>query len=279
MKYITQYNIFESRGYMSELEDAADDILEESKKSRKFTLPVQTNRGNFFINVVILSEEEYRKSQGKGDASCQTISGGISTLYLKDNYINKSTIIHELKHAFSHLYGSKKKMKMNYFINHLQQSIGDSYDSFFKISPKYFSTILYFLNKEELEAYYHGMWYDIKDNVKDMNSSEKKKYIDDYLDNNLLFLTLKRFKDGDFKFESLFKSKNQMNLFFDWYSYKISDKSDSLLMKIRDNLKIILAKYRYNTKNDYTKSVNEINNEINSNCKKYYKKYLRLYTI
>jgi hypothetical protein len=276
MKYLKQYKIFEVRGYMTELEDAADEIINTAKDKDKFSILVKVKRGNFFVNVEVMDEKDFRKDH-RGEATCYTQHGKNPTLYLNREYLHKPTIIHELKHAFSHTFGSKKTEKFNRFINSLQQCMGESYDDFFRVPAEFASITLYILNSEELEAFYHGMYADIKEGTKGMDDKTKRSYVDLYLDQSILFPTLRKFRNGDFEIENLFKSKNKMYLFFDWYKLNITKKSDNILDRLFDRFKILINRYR--TSADYSPVVKDINREIGNNCKKYYKKFMRLYTI
>ena len=277
MKYLKKYKLFEVRGYMTELEDAADEIIDMSKTKDKFSILVKVKRGNFFVNVEIMDEKELHKIHGESSAVCYTQAGKKPILYLNKEYLHKPTIIHELKHAFSHTFGSKRTEKFNRFINSLQQCMGESYDDFFRVPANYASITLYILNTEELEAHYHGMYADIKENTKGMDDKAKRDYISTYLNDSIVFPTLRKFRNGDFKIEFLFKSKDKMYLFFDWYKLHITKKRVDILNRLFDRFKILINRYR--STSNYSPVVKDINKEISSNCEKYYKKFMRLYTI
>ena len=283
MKYLKSYKIFEVRGYMSDLEIASDEIISQIDKDN-FSINVKTKKGNFDVDITVLNDNDFKKIHGYDSMAICLFDPLIkkSNIVLNRDNILKSTIIHELKHAFSHKFNSQKQLKINWLINTLQNSANNTYSQFFKADPKYVSMILYYLNKEEIEAHYQGFAYDVSsatlsyDNqTRKMTSIEKKEYIDSLLRNSLIFNTLRFYKNGDFKFENMFKSEKKMNLFFDLFKDNMSEKASTPFWRAFDILKIFFGK----SKNDYSKVVKDINYEVNKNCKIYYKKYMRLYTL
>jgi len=292
MKHIVSYGIFEIRGYMVELESAAQDILDRiSSGEKSFGMRIETPRGGFHVDVESLERNEYRKKYGKSNGICITVTSKnfvtrpTPKIVINSSKATVSTVIHELKHAFNYSFGGSRQLKINHIINDLSDAVGETYDQYFKVSPQYVSMVLYLLNREELEAWYHSYAHDIRNatvfdgNVsRPMNSQEKKTYIDGLLKSDIVISSLQKWKDGGFNFSNLFRSEDRMVMFFNRFLSNSHQKSKSVLGRFLDVFSIFLSGFRKG-KNDYSSAVKSINDEINRNCETYWKKYKRLYTL
>jgi hypothetical protein len=295
MRHIDTYQIFEARGYMSELGQIADEIIGKLSKSDSFLHEGRTPRGSFLVEIQSIPEKEYRKKY-TGKATClldfnKTFTKGgnpdrkIPTIVLIKGLETRSTLVHELKHAFSYTFGSPKQLRLDHIMNDLSHGIGDTYSDYFRISPEELSLIIYCLNREELEAWYNGYASDIANatvsengKVRPMSTKEKEYLINTTYRKDMIFGLLKRYQDGGFDLSDFFRSPERMNMFFDNYYRNLHEKSKSPFWRAFDRIKILGSKF-FGTKNDYSKIVKSINQEINNNCSKYFKKYMKIYSL
>lgn len=291
MKHLAEFKVFEIRGYMTELETAADTIMSKLGKSDSFVEKIRTTRGDFDVSIVSLEPKEYVRKYGRTNAICLTkVTVGfkdrtVPTVVVRKGDIEASTLVHELKHAFNYVFGSPNQLKINHIINDISHGVGETYGEYFRISPSDVSMILYVLNREELEAWYHGYAHYVRnakvsteDGFRPMSPDEKKAWLDEMSKNDVIMGSLRKFKDGGFDFAKVFRSPERMRMFFDRYSMNIHQKSGSIMGRLSDVFSIFLSDFQKG-KNDYSSVIKTINDEINRNCETYWRKYKRLYTL
>lgn len=289
MKHLNNFQIFEIRGYLVELEKEADKIIKKLKSSDDFIITINTHRGNFDVNIISLEKEEYLNKYGNTNAICITVPNKnkqLPKIITKKGDLEKSTLIHELKHAFSYMFYGERQLKNNYIINDLSHGVRETYKQYFRLPLETISSVLYFLNRDELEAWYHTYAYEVShlkiksdDNTyRKASNQEKKEWLDKKLKSDSVFFILRTHKNGNFRFQNLFKSDKAMHLFLNKFEMGMHKRTNSVFWKIFDLVDIYLSKFKKN-KDDYTPAVNSINKEINKNCKIYWKKYMRLYTM
>lgn len=274
MRHIDTYKIFEIRGIHTPLISIADDILKRIRSGERKFIESYFLKGNIFkVEIIVLSDKEYKKERGEGEGVTHILKDDIfARIYFNDAYLNKTVVVHELKHVHSYIVSGQKKLKFNTQLHLIFDVISDSSRLFFNISPKELSMYLYILNSEELEAYYHSYWIDLEEKTKDMNPIEKRKFIKEYLDKKLIFDKLSEWKDGGFDLGSFFKSKKLMSHWFDMFRTNTPPNGVG-------HWYFFIKKLLNKDGTTYDGVIESINKEINKNCKKYYRKYMLLYTM
>jgi len=287
MKYLKSYKLFEKLGVSSYLFDLVKLAKENLEKNPIYVLKTNLKGNDITINFEF-SKEEVEDSGLNLSAYFQVEDPDklIFNIYLTD--LKSSTILHELKHLDRAL-STDLNTDSYFYLSHVGRAITLKYKHLLYNSDSDDILIqsLYLINPDEFESYYNQFYLDLKELITDdMDNTEKRKIIKEFLDNQVIYDLYKFFINrGGFDFENFFKDKKSLNEYLNILIIKIeqfSKHSEDYDIKKMDVVKSKLLSIANMFKKD-DKDVNSIIKEINIPFNKVintgYKKFHRLYTI
>lgn len=284
MKKIKSFHNFitEKLGIVSNLEPIADHVIEKLKEKNYYELKTIIRDFDVTIEFYLLSNLDNSGSFGIVDLDKKIFKIKLKTL-------NKSTLIHELKHLDRSLAKNIKtgvKYEPESIMTHITNFVTKNFKHLFKREDlaEMLSLIIYYSNPDEFESYFNGIYYQIKDKiVEGMSKEEKMKIIEEELQDEPIYTFYKHFSKNEFNIRGFFKSNRDMNQYLSEYKRFLeaftNQKAESVSVW---NYLFSHFKKWFGTKlNDVEadKYYQEFNIKVNESIRKNYKKFSRLYSL
>lgn len=297
MKY--KHFMNERLGIVDELPAIADTILKRFETENEFIIDINIAGKDVKLKCVF---DDSKKAKKKSVAH---LNPDKKMSILNTTVLDKGSIIHELKHLHRSVSRNFKRSKHD-FISGINSYISKKHKHILKDESQLLYYIIYYTNPNEFESFYNQFYYDIKGEFdkKEYSNEEKREYIDEFLDDKIMYLVYKtmylknRALGGKFSIETSFKTKTVANDFLqklikiskelektqsdenhsdDVIGYQLA-KEISGYSSIISRIKLIFSKYIKDGEIDQ-KSLNYINNIINKRVVSNMKKFHRLYTL
>ena len=280
MNHIIKYNnfIFEKMGIINELEPISDDII--SKIGDKEYLKYEMNYlgFNIIINIYVLYDKKLL-----GDF--QVENSDKFEFNIRLNGLDKSTLIHELKHL-DRCIRRNFKTDSYFYINHIGSLIVKNYKFLFKSKDdiELLLDTFYFCNPDEFESHYHNIFNDIRNELK-LNNDNEYNTIDNIIKNEYIYKLYKYYYENKFDLLDFFNSNSDCNIFLDEFIkrqdlfYNKKDEKITKNDKIKYWFKSKINKIIFNDEinKSLLKQINYyINKHIQNSYKKFYKLYLKI---
>lgn len=284
MTFISKYydfcHINEKLGILFSLEDIANDIVDHLNKSDYYKLEKNYLGKDITIHC-------YKIKNLDNEAEFSVINDDNLEFKIKTTGNNLSQIVHELKHNDYYLRGQRedKFFKMRHAGRYVSKNLKHLIN-FFSV----LDMVFYLINKDEFQAQYHSMYYDLKDKIDDnMSVEEKRKIIDNYLNEQKIYLLYNIFNQTQFDIKTFFKSNSDLNNWIDNLKKRmqyIDEEGDRYYFKKKE---IYLSKVRFiinkvvgrnsSLSEDNNKLIKKLNYMINKQVKDSFKKFSRLYSL
>lgn len=218
MKKIKSFNnyISEKLGIVSYLEPIADHVIEKLKDRNYYELKTRIRDYDITIEFYLLSNLDNSGSFGIVDLDNKIFKIKLKTL-------NKSTLIHELKHLDRYL---SKNIKTSIYwgqegiMTHITNFVTKKFKHLFKDKDiaETLSLIIYLSNPDEFESYFNGIYYKIKYKIVDsMSKEDKMKIIEEELKGEIIYAIYKFYSKNEFDIRKFFKSNRDMNQYLKEY--------------------------------------------------------------
>ena len=269
--------IVKRMGILTSLGKIADELLELFKKSKKFTFETEIE------NIPIILKCEYKKI-GNHDGQTTHLYDNVFSFIISD--INRSIIIHELKHVHYDRVTKGSDDKYN-LVSHISRSILDYKFKYINKTPETLYDIFYYTNPNEFEAYFNSMYEELLERTKNKSKRVKREIITNFLNDTELFMIYDFYYKNEFDITDYFYNNTFLSEYLDEYIRILTDfKNDGETMIDNNNFlksqfkKLIeIFKQPKELTIDQKKTLNDINKAINKTVKKNYKKLFRLYTL
>lgn len=285
MNHIIKYNnfIFEKMGIINELEIISDDII--SKINDKEYLKYEMNYlgFNIIINIYVLYDKKLLGDfQVELLGDFQVENSDKFEFNIRLNGLDKSTLIHELKHL-DRCIRRNFKTDSYFYINHIGSLIVKNYKFLFKSKDdiELLLDTFYFCNPDEFESHYHNIFNDIRNELK-LNNDNEYNTIDNIIKNEYIYKLYKYYYENKFDLLDFFNSNSDCNIFLDEFIkrqdlfYNKKDEKITKNDKIKYWFKSKINKIIFN--DEINKSLlKQINYYINKHIQNSYKKFYKLY--
>jgi hypothetical protein len=294
MKRINDFNTFiiEKLGVLHELEDIADRVIKGIKESKhknpNYVLELDWKGKK--VKVICILNPNLKGAE----ANFITLDPG----ELKDigykissRTLNKSTIIHELKHLIRHIshhdYLNPKSNQRRYtMLNAVGEFTADTYKSILKKDPiNLFINTLYYCNPDEFESYFNQIYFELKELITpEMNKQERRKLIKELLNGTKIHIFYKLYSEKPFRSSWFFKSNRDANFFAQEMENKIEEYKVIGPLAGFDTVDVLRNKARqfinlFKSDEEIGYKSRRIDKWVNDSIKKNYKKFFRLYTL
>jgi hypothetical protein len=274
--------INEKLGIVNELELVADHVLSKLKEKKYYELETNIRGYNVTIEFYLLENLDV-----SGSFSTVDLDKKIFNIRLKR--LNKSTLIHELKHLDRVLVRNVKKgfkYESESIRTHITNFVTKNYKHLFNKThdAEMLSLVIYYSNPDEFEAYFNGIYHQIKDNISDkMSKQEKIDLIREELEDEAIFIFYRHFSKSKFDIRNFFKSNRDMNQYLNEYKRFLESftKQKTDRVSVWNLLFSIFKKWYGSQLKDVEsdKYYIDFNKKINDSISKNYKKFNRLYSL
>jgi hypothetical protein len=284
MKRIKSFEnyISEKLGIVSNLEPIADHVLSKLEEKNYYQLETRIRDYDVTIEFYVLSDLEE-----SGSFSTVDLDKRIFKIKLKK--LNKSTLIHELKHLDRFLVRNTKKglkYESRSIMTHITNFVTKNFSHFFKDkeSAEMLSLIIYYSNPDEFESHFNGIYHQLKNIISEkMSKEEKIKLINEELQDEAIYIFYRYFSKNEFDIRYFFKSNRDMNQYLSEYRRFLESFTNQKVERISiwNQLFSHLKKW-INSKLDDVESDNsyqEFNKKVNVSVQKNYRKFNRLYSL
>jgi hypothetical protein len=197
----------------------------------------------------------------------------------------EGTLMHELKHV-DRLMARELIVDQYYYFNHVGRDVIERMRELLynEESEDILILSLYLINDDEFESYYNEYYEELRKIIKpEMDQTEKRKTIKDFLDSQLLYSIYSDFKkQGGFDLANFFKSTSAMNHYLRAVETKINQfQGDDPDYEKWDDILQDWFVYSKSGKSDEIpdSTVRKINLLFNRMIDKGLRKFNRLYTI
>ena len=277
--------INERMGILFDIEDICDDIFEMFKDSDYFEYKTKYRGRNITIECFKIDDDVVdKKNNYSAYFSVIDNEKNIFKIVIGTD-ISKSLIFHELKHL-DHCLSRDYKPDDFYYIYHTGKYVITKFKHLIKNSDVLLE-VLYSITRNEFESYYNEFYFELKDKIKDdMSNEEKRKIIDEHLNDTTIYDITKYYYHNSFKLEDFFRTKMDLSAFLNMVVIKIEnwDNEEEYNIKSKDILKSRFTQFINMFKNDILLDkidqslLNQINRLIDGEAKRNFKKFHRLYT-
>jgi len=284
MKKIKSFDNFvnEKLGIVTNLESIADHVISKLKEKNYYQLEARIRDYDVTIEFYLL-----RNLDNSGSFGIEDFDNKIFKIKLKS--LNKSTLIHELKHLDRVLSKNIKKgvkYEPESIMTHITNFVTKNFSYLFKdkSSAEMLSLIIYYSNPDEFESYFNGIYYQIKDKiVEGMSKEEKMKIIEEDLQDETIYIFYKHFSKNEFDIRYFFKSNRDMNQYLSEYKrfLEVFTKQKTESISIWSNLFSYFKKWIVSGLKDVDadKYHREFNKKVNSSIQKNHRKFNRIYSL
>lgn len=283
MKKIKSFHNFinEKLGIVDFLEEIADIVIDKLNQKNYYQL-----KTNWRGKEVTIDFHVHPKFINTGSFKILDIDNLEFAIRLKK--INKSTIIHELKHLDRTITSNvikNIKYDTRSIVTHITEFVSKNFSSLFKDedASEFLSLSIYYSNPDEFEAYFNGFYHELKDRISDIPKDERRKIIENKLNKEPIFVFYKFYYNNQFNISDFFKNNNDLNTYLKEYKKYLNyflkgkvkiigntERIFTLITKMANNLK------KEEDPNPFYKEINKI---VNQSIKRNYKKFYRLYTL
>jgi hypothetical protein len=286
---ITKFKLFEKLGINEDIEKLSNELIDAFKLNIKKGVNEFIFETNYLDQNITIICKYVKKLKENTQASFLTIDYKNRIFKIITTSLSKETFIHEIKHLDRKL---KNPNDDFIYLSYIGRQLLDKYS--FLVKSKYkniIDYIIYWANPDEFEAYYHQYYYTLKKLTNKVDSNEeKRKIIDKFLSDKMMYNTYKEFSHNNFDLRVFFKSNRALNEYIDKYMkhYETLDKEKNIYYKWlnEDSFFSLYIKPLFNIfkkEKDLTEEsktfVKKFNKLINYNIMKNWKKFHRLYTL
>jgi len=274
MKYILT---FEKLGILEELDLIADDVINIFNKTNDNNIIQNFNYLNNNISIRFILD-----SKMDNDGEFEVVDFYKLIFLIRIKKVDKSILIHELKHLDREI--RKGGNKDSYYkLNHIGKFTINNYKHFAKNNSDFISMIFYYIDPNEFESYYNGIYNDLKELLIDIDVEDKRKFIKNYLEKQDIYILYRELYKNGFDISLFFKNNNDVNYLVDEiekninyyknYKHVFIPYYEILISKIKN----IFSNFK--NEKDLNKNVKDLNKMVMKVVNKNYPKFHRLYSI
>ena len=272
----------EKLGIVDFLEEIADNVIDKLNQKNYYQL--KTNWRNKEITVDFFLHKEFTNS---GSFKIKDIDDLEFEIRLKK--LNKSTLIHELKHL-DRTIASNLSKKIKYdnrsIVTHITNFVTKNFSNLFKDkeSSEFLSLAIYYSNPDEFESYFNDFYNELKTEINDnITKLEKRKIIENKLNLEVIFIFYKFYYQHEFDLKNFFKSNNDLNTYLKEYKKYLNYylKGKSKIVGVTETILTIINKIINSLKKEESPDplYQEINKIVNQSIQRNYRKFYRLYAL
>lgn len=261
-----------SLGLTHYLFDISLDIFNKLKNEKEFYFDTILRNKNVKIKVI------YNRFLKNNLAYCKILDYDNLVFEIGLKKISLKYIVHEIKHI-DRIILRNNKLDSNFYLRTVGKDVINKYKFLIKNSQVLWFTLEY-IDDSEFESSYNEIYIGLKDKLENCLFKDKLEIINNYLNNNNVYLLYKHYNNnGGFDINEFFYKEKDKKRFVKILTNKINEFKNNYYKW--NDLKHKLLFYLNFDKCDIStiKFFNNINYNINNKISKGYKKFYRLYSI